>query len=98
MSRCYSVLALIVAATVLAGDAPADKQAASKERLAKLQPLVGSWRGVGQPQRSSTKDSWIEEADWAWSFAGDEPALVATLPKGKYFSQLRLTAASGENA
>ena len=92
MSRCYAALALFIAATLLAGDAPADKHAASKERLSKLQPLVGSWRGVAQPQRGSTKDSWIEEADWAWSFAGDEPALVATLPKAKYFSHLRLTA------
>jgi hypothetical protein len=90
MSRLYSGIVLLIAATLLAGDAPADKHAASKERLAKLQPLVGSWRGAAQPQRGSAKDSWIEEADWAWSFAGDEPALVATLPKAKYFSRLRL--------
>jgi hypothetical protein len=83
--------ALVFAAIAVADD---HQSTESKERLSKLQPLVGQWRGVGQPQRSSTKDSWVEEADWAWSFDQDAPALVARLPKGKYFSQLRLTAGS----
>src|SRR5262245_32671441 len=82
--------ALALVALVVAGDESPNDQ---KEQLSKLQPLVGQWRGVGQPQRSSTKDSWIEEADWAWNFDKDVPSLVATLPKGKYFSELRLAAA-----
>src|SRR5262249_49193477 len=98
MWRSYAVLALLITATLLAGDVPADKNAASKERLSKLQALVGSWRGVAQPQRGSTKDSWLEEADWAWSFTGKEPALVAELPKSKYFGRLRLTAEPGGNS
>jgi len=98
MWRSYAVLSLLIAATLLAGDAPADKNAASKERLSKLQPLVGSWRGVAQPQRGSTKDNWLEEADWAWSFTEKEPALAATLPKAKYFSRLRLTAEPSDNS
>ncbi len=98
MWRSYAVLAFLLTATLLAGDAPTDKAAATKQRLSKLQPLVGSWRGVAQPQRGSTKDNWLEEADWAWSFDGNEPALVATLPKAKYFGRLRLTAEPSVNS
>jgi hypothetical protein len=90
MWRAILGSALALAAVVVAGDQSPNDQ---KEQLSKLQPLVGQWRGVGQPQRSSTKDSWIEEADWAWSFEKDAPSLVATLPKGKYFRELRLSAA-----
>jgi len=67
-----------------------------KEQLSKLQSLVGQWRGVGQPQRSSTKDTWVEEADWAWQFDKEAPSLVGKLPKGKYFRELRLAAAAGD--
>lgn len=84
---------MLSVAALVAGDAPsAPDQAVLKERLARLQPLVGSWRGVGQPQRGSTKDSWVEQADWAWSFDQAAPALVAKLPQAKYFRELRLTA------
>jgi hypothetical protein len=84
------------AAVLIAGDEPsAGIQAQQKQRLSKLQPLVGAWRGVGQPQRGSTRDSWTEEANWAWSFE-KEPALVADLPKGRYFSRLRLVAPADE--
>jgi hypothetical protein len=88
------VVALAGLAAVLAQDQT--QQAAQKERLAEMQPLVGSWRGVGQPQRASTKDSWVENAEWAWSFGKDGPALVAKLPNGKYFKQL--TIVPGENS
>jgi ribosomal protein L24E len=74
---------------VAAADKPADDLAAAKTHLAKMQPLVGQWRGVGQPQRGSTKDSWIEEVDWAWSFS-DGASLVGQLPKGKYFRSSQL--------
>ena len=90
MSRL--LLGFVVLAALLVGDDSAPD--AQKQRLSKLQSLVGQWRGVGQPQRSSNKDSWTEEADWAWNFAGDVPALVAKLPKGKYFTQFRLSASN----
>jgi hypothetical protein len=93
MSRSLVGFAVVLAAAI-GGDE--QQSAEQKQRLLKFQPLVGAWRGVGQPQRGSTKDSWIEEADWAWSFDKDEPALVAKLPKGKYFTELRLT--SGPSA
>jgi hypothetical protein len=89
MVRFSGLVVLITVAVAIAGDKPASKQ---QEQLAKLQALIGSWRGVAQPQRGSAKDSWAEQADWAWDFSQSSPALVATLPKGKYFSRFRLTA------
>lgn len=98
MSRPFlSLLLLLPAAWLAADDKPAaDSLAAQKERLAKLQPLVGEWRGVGQPQRGSTKDSWIAEAQWAWSFDGESAALVGKLPKGRFFKSLKLVPAKEE--
>src|SRR5690242_11213557 len=88
-----AVLAILIAfAAALAADSAAEKDAEQKQRLAQLQQLVGSWRGVGQPQRGSTQGSWVEEANWAWKFHADGPALVAALPKTKYFQRLELQA------
>jgi hypothetical protein len=95
LKRTAAALAtLLVLAAALAIAEQADQQAAnhaqSKQRLAQLQQLVGSWRGVGQPQRGSIKDSWIEDSDWAWSFGKDGPALVTKLSQGKFFKRMAL--------
>ncbi len=90
--RIVPTLLAFLSLTLLQGD---QQPAQQQEQLAKLQALVGSWRGVAQPIRGSAKDSWIENADWAWDFSQAIPALVGTLPQGKYFRRLRLTA--GEN-
>jgi hypothetical protein len=90
MIRFASSLVVCFALALIHGDQPPAKQ-----QLAKLQSLVGSWRGVAQPIRGSAKDSWIEKADWAWDFSQAAPALIATLPQGKHFRRLRLTA--GDN-
>lgn len=97
MSRILPGLTLVFVMALAADDGAATKQQlVQKERLAKLQQLIGDWHGVGQPQRNSAKDSWIEEADWAWSFGKEGPALVAKLPKAKYFSQLRIQSGATE--
>lgn len=89
--------ACLFAAAVLAFVA-ADKDVlhpanqAAKDRLAPLQSLVGGWKGVGQPQRGSTKNNWTEQAEWAWDFSGAEPALAAKITDGKYFTALSVTA------
>jgi hypothetical protein len=93
MVRLSGLVIFIVVASVLAGDKPDSKQ---QEQLAKLQALVGSWRGVAQPIRGSAKDSWTEQADWSWDFSLGPPALTATLPQGKYFSRFRLTAGKND--
>lgn len=84
-------ICLAAASAGVADDAKPDD---NKAQLAKIQQLVGQWRGVGQPQRGSTKDSWIEQADWQWSFAGGT-SLVGKLPEGKYFHKIKLV--RGEN-
>ena len=91
MRSCLLWTVILVSGLVANDKAPDS----AKQQLARLQSLVGQWRGVGQPQRGSTKDSWVAEADWAWSFEGG-PSLVAKLPKGKFFSQLRLIPAAAE--
>ncbi len=98
MKRHMAWLGLILLATLVVADDAAKKPGAAvqKERLAKIQGLVGTWRGVGQPQRNSTKGSWIETADWAWKFAESGPSLAAMLDEGKYFSAAELRAAEKE--
>jgi hypothetical protein len=89
--RTAAALAMMVAlAAALAADPPDKDKAAQKQRLAEVQQLVGQWRGVGLPQRGSTQGSWVEEANWAWKFQAAGPALVAELPKTKYFQRLQL--------
>jgi hypothetical protein len=101
MWRFRHLLLVLIPLTALAEDKPAAelaRLAAQKKSLAKMQSLVGEWRGVGQPQRGSTKDSWIAEAQWAWSFNQDDAALVGTLPKGRFFKSLKLVPAKEEGA
>ena len=101
MSRVLLCLLLLPAPLVADEAAPAasaDTLAAQKERLAKMQPLVGQWRGVGQPQRGSTKDSWIAEVEWAWKFDGGNASLVAELPKSRFFKSLQLVPGSEDGA
>ncbi|MGE5191690.1 MAG: hypothetical protein ACM3U2_04255, partial [Deltaproteobacteria bacterium] len=42
------------------GQGAQENRAAIQEALAELNPLVGGWRGVGQPVRNSNKGSWSE--------------------------------------
>jgi hypothetical protein len=92
MIRCLGAwtLLLTVMSAAVSWDQQQAQESSAKEQLAKVQGLVGAWRGVGQPQRGSTRGSWIEAADWAWKFSADGPALVANLEGGKYFSAVAL--------
>lgn len=87
-------LTLLASALIFADDdvkpAVDGQRAAQQEQLSKLQKLVGSWRGVGQPQRGSTKGSWIETANWAWKFSEKSAALAVNVADGKYFSTAEL--------
>ena len=66
--------------------------AVQKEQLSKIQKLIGGWKGVGQPQRGSTKDSWTEQADWAWKFSPQRTTMFARTEQSKYFSKVELFA------
>lgn len=89
MARSMTLVVAIAAAAAAIAPSATDQ----KVQLAQIQQFVGNWRGVGQPQRGSTKDSWTEEADWVWTFGKEELALTAQLPHGKYFRALKLSAA-----
>jgi YHS domain-containing protein len=91
--RIWVAGAILLSLTLaVADDKPAGEPAGlagQKVRLAKMQALVGQWRGAGQPQRGSDKDSWIAEADWAWAFENGKAALVGA-STGRYFKSLKL--------
>jgi hypothetical protein len=77
-----------------ADDKPATdaELAIQKERLGKIQKLIGGWKGVGQPQRGSTKDSWTEQNDWAWKFSPQRTTMFARTEQSKYFSKVEMIA------
>ena len=99
MKRQWAWMGLVLIVTLAVADdaAKQDSAAAQKEQLAKIQAIVGNWRGVGQPQRNSTKGSWIESADWAWKFVDQGPSLALKLEQGKYFSTAELRAGDKAN-
>lgn len=77
------------------GDQRHQRQEAHKAALAPWQGLVGTWRGVGQPQRGSTRGAWIETCRWRWQFDEDGAALVFEAPEGKYLAGGGLRPAEG---
>lgn len=46
-------------------------------------PLVGEWRGVGQPQRNSTKGSWSETSEWVWEITKTGVGVRYNVKEGK---------------
>jgi hypothetical protein len=91
MSRYLMSLLIAAVALVLVADDAVKPAAdsgldAQKGQLAKLQSLVGSWKGVASPIRGSDKGAWIEKADWAWKFSDKSAALAVQIADGKYFS------------
>jgi YHS domain-containing protein len=47
----------------------------SKDALKRFNPMIGGWRGVGQPRRGSAKGAWSEKASWTWQFKTDKRVL-----------------------
>ncbi len=98
VSICIAVSFLILAQGGRAADKPlaspekAASIAADKKALSPLQPLVGEWKGVGQPRRGSSQGAWSEESSWAWHFTPEHAELVGMNDHGHYFSTLRIKA------
>lgn len=92
MKRLLSLLVVPVAAG-LAWAAPGDEKkpepatgetrASIQAALAEFNPLVGSWRGVGQPVRNSNKGSWKESAEWVWEIKKDHVGIRYSVEEGK---------------
>ena len=95
---CIVLLTLVLLAEERAKPPAEGELDAQKGQLARLQGLVGSWKGVASPIRGSDKGAWIERADWAWKFADKSASLVVKIDDGKYFSsaELRPGAKAGE--
>ena len=96
----WLLLGSFVVAARAAEEKPATEAqlAAQKEQLGKIQRLIGGWKGVGQPQRGSTKDSWTEQADWAWKFSPQRTSMFARTEQSKYFSKVEMVAGDDAGA
>ncbi len=64
--------------------------AQDQEALSELQPLIGGWKGVGQPRRGSAQGAWSEEAEWAWDFDQGRAAVAFTATGSRYFAAGRI--------
>lgn len=66
-----------------------DDAAAKIEGLQPLNEFVGTWNGVGGPDkpRPDPKDPvWKETIDWSWRFKGNDAWLSLTVKDGKHVS------------
>ena len=94
MRSVTGLIAAIVACGVVADEKPVADGAdvsAQKAALAEFNPLIGKWRGVGQPRRGSTQGAWQETAEWIWDFSDHGVAIRVDFEKGKLAKSLRLT-------
>lgn len=88
------VLLLLAAVAVSLGAEPPPGRRAAQEGLKPYGPLVGPWKGVGQPKRSSSKGAWTESAEWTWQLSPETAALELKIERGKYLKTARLVPAS----
>jgi YHS domain-containing protein len=75
-----------------------DGASARREAQAALKvygPLVGTWRGTGQPKRGQAAGSWRESARWAWKLSEGSAALAIEIEKGKYLRSALLRPGKG---
>lgn len=101
-SLLFGIVILTLAWAVVADDktkkidaksdpAANESRAAIQEALSEFNPLVGGWRGVGQPHRNSNKGSWIESAEWVWEIKKDRVGLRYAVKDGKQLESGLLT-------
>lgn len=91
----WSLLPLLCGGVPVAGqgDETSDSRSSDEARteLARLNPLIGGWRGVAQPIRGSNKGAWSETAEWVWNLKGKEPAVEYVVTDGKLVKKAVLT-------
>jgi len=92
-----SATTFLIAASVLSASThrasaaePSPGRRADQAALKAFAPLIGPWKGVGQPQRGSSRGAWTEAADWAWKLSNDTAALELKVDKGKYLKAAEL--------
>src|SRR5438128_2742408 len=74
-----------------------DAVEAAKKALQPLGNYVGEWKGSGA-MKGDSKETFGEEADWAWNFKGGNAALAMTNAKGKYIASGKITPSGKDNA
>ncbi len=61
-----------------------------KQMLGQFNDWIGTWRGVGQVKRGSTRGSWFETADWQWQFKKGRASLLYKIKDSKLFQSAEL--------
>jgi hypothetical protein len=95
VATCLSAMSLLLFAIAIADernttlDEPSDVANQLRETtiqaLRPLGPLIGEWKGVGQPKRGSNVGAWTETAVAAWRFEPQSAALLVTFKPGQRF-------------
>ncbi len=93
--RPVLVIVLCSSVWMLAADPGFDAEA-TKGWLKAYQPLVGGWRGVGQPKRGSNVGAWRETVEIRWDFPKGEVGLLWTCKDSPHWKQAWLTAVTAE--
>jgi YHS domain-containing protein len=104
LSRLFVTLGLALSLALAAADekskkseskpdaaTPAAARVAAQEALADFNPLVGGWRGVGQPVRNSNKGSWSETAEWLWEIKKEHVGVRYNVKEGKHLTSALVT-------
>jgi YHS domain-containing protein len=89
-----SLLATLGLLALAADDGPKGRLEA-QAALKVYGPLVGSWRGTGQPKRGQASGSWQESANWSWKLSEASAALEIDVAKGKYLKSALLKPGDG---
>jgi len=73
-----------------AADPTASAPLSTRDALAPLNVLIGSWRGTGAPEGTKEEraaGAWSETIEWVWQFKGADAWLAVTFEKGKHFTK-----------
>jgi hypothetical protein len=92
---CCTALLVACVWSLSAAD-PARDLAAAKGWLKAYQPLVGGWRGVGQPKRGSNVGAWRETVEIRWDFPQGDVGLVWTAKESPHWKTAWFTALTAE--
>jgi YHS domain-containing protein len=98
LRSCLFGLAIMALLTGSKISDPAEARLEAQAALRPFGPLVGPWKGTGQPQRGSTKGAWRETGNWSWKLTPNSAALELTIEQGKYLKSaiLKPTGQPGE--
>ncbi len=91
------LIAWFTLASLVAAAPGDDQRSLDRDALRPLGPVVGAWRGAGQPKRMSAQGAWAETANWAWSIEKDAATLQLTVENGKLIRAATISRAQAPN-